>query len=191
VRDATRGTPTSNVAVQVAGILRDTTSSDGSYRVVLTGDGDHIVRFAQVGYAALLTGMEYVINGDDASDSLRLDIAWPSVTDLAAAVCGAQPSTGVVIGRVRRPPVSPGTEVIVGWDDHAPDPRRKRDAVSFGGFAVPVHPDGSFLLCKLPRDRDIRLYARLGHMSGPIERLRVGGPVLRELHVEPPGPDDE
>jgi hypothetical protein len=190
VRDASSDRPVAEVLVQVEGVPRDTTGGDGAYRVVLAGHGDYVVHFGRVGYAALLAGMRYVVSGDEASDSLRLDVAWPGVSDLARTVCSAHASDGILVGRVRTDPVPTGTEVVAGWDDHVPDPRRRPETVSFGGFGVSVSPDGSFVLCALPRDREVRLYARVGHMSGAITRLRLPGRAVREVQLEPPGRDD-
>lgn len=186
VRDA--GRPLSGVVVQIDGGTADTTNGTGMFRVSLPASKVQTLRFARIGYLALIAAVEFTVTGGDEGDSTRLDVAWPPLPTLVARVCPEHPvRMAAVVGRVRGPVIPPDMEVVAHWESAASPPTAPEGrARRFGGLAVPVSPDGSFVLCQLPSQQTVRLSARRGLAAGPVRTLRLRLGEVREVSVAAP-----
>lgn len=87
VRDSAFGTPIPGVVVALDGMPRDTTGRDGAYRIDGVAVGNHMLRFFQPEFLAVLDGVTFDVAIAIDEVLYQLDVPWPSTDRLVKERC--------------------------------------------------------------------------------------------------------
>lgn len=185
--------------LSVRGVVRDSATRrpvplarvhlEGSTREVLTDhDGQFLLPGVRLGWNGLLVGTPSLDSLGSVhrvrvmtSDTTSIELLTPSARAVREFLCGRRPQaeaatvSGILVGSVQAlAGVEPTASVIlIDWDDPVSGRSRSR--------GVSVDSSGSFVVCDLPIDRELTVYANSVRASSSREsvRLELGALIAR------------
>lgn len=175
--------PIPGVLVYVNGTLKDSSHSDGRYRVKGLKRGDCVMRFEMPEAVAVMDGITLEATIDAVGVQYYLDVLWPSMERLVAERCeedyGSRSGPVALLGRV----METGSDSAREYGRWVATVTWSGDGVEEGTgvegarrrVVVPVQEHGGFLICHLPAGLSARLIVE-DPFAGPDR-----GPLLIHL----------